>query len=341
MENFYDKWLKFWDDGQEERARARKFLHEEEQEWVRTKQDFKATLLCGRENGFITAGAVMLAVIPWGWNTGKHSHGEEAMFILQGKGFTILDGERYDWDGGSCLFMPYGSVHQHFNSGEEDVRYLSITAVALERFAGLARIDQYEEAGETYIDKVTGVPAAAADIHPELGRIVLRLKDAPVTAGGEMAALHASRKDEFHQTLPKEMRTAGGAGHRSRSVELMVAPENQFKAREVQITHVLCDEAGGHSGKHAHMEAVLYVLQGEGYSIIDGERIPWKRGTLLHVPGPQTVHQHFNTGKVESQQLRIHYGLRSYFYQPIARRVFPYRYYEFSSYGPAGRDSSH
>lgn len=333
MENFYDKWLKSWDEEEAERSAAKKFLPEEEQEWVRTKQDYKAALLCGRENGFMTAGAVVLAIIPRGWNTGKHAHGEEAIFIVQGKGFTVLDGQRYDWDAGSCLFMPYGSVHQHFNSGEEEVRYLSMTAIALERFAGVAKLDQCEAAGETYIDKTTGVPTAGSDIHPEHGRIVLRLKDAPVTPGEEMAAVHASRKDEFHQTLAKEMKTPGMTGHRSRVIELMAAPENQFKAREVQMTNVLCDEPGGHSGKHSHMEAILYVLQGEGYSIIDGEKIPWKRGTLLHVQGPQTVHQHFNTSKIESQQLRMHYGLRSHFYQPIARSVFPYRYYEFSSYG--------
>ncbi len=331
MATFYDKWLGFWDDEQAERAAARTCLQEEDQEWVRTKQDFKASLLCGRENGFITAGAVMLAVIPPSWNTGKHSHGEEAIYIVQGKGCTVMDGHRYDWDAGSCLFMPYGSAHQHFNSGEEEVRYLSITAIATERFAGLAKMEQFEEAGETYLNKTDGIPMAPSDIHPEFGRIVLKAKDAPVSSGSEQVAALGSRTDEFHMTLPKEMRT-GTAGHRARSIELMAAPENKFKAREIQITHVLCDEPGGHSGKHSHMEAVLYVLQGEGYSIIDGQRLEWKKGTTLHVQGPQTVHQHYNTGKIESQQIRIHYGLRSNFYQGIAKSVFPYRYYQISSY---------
>lgn len=43
MANFYDEWLRYWDDEQEERSRARKFIHEEEQEWVRTKQDYRAS----------------------------------------------------------------------------------------------------------------------------------------------------------------------------------------------------------------------------------------------------------------------------------------------------------
>jgi len=128
------------------------------------------------------------------------------------------------------------------------------------------------------------------------------------------------------------MRTTGSKGHRSRVILYMGEPENEFRAREVEITGILCDEPELHSGKHAHMEALLYVLQGEGYSIVDDEKIPWKKGTLFHVQGPQTVHQHFNTGQVESQHLRIHFGLRSHFFQPIAKRVFPYRYFEFAPY---------
>lgn len=330
MANFYDEWLDFWNAEQEERAKARKYIHEEDLEWVRTRQDYRAALLCARENGFVTAGAVVLAEIPKGWNTGKHSHGEEAIYIVDGDGFSVVDDVRYDWDTGSCLFMPYGSVHQHFNSGEKQVRYLSTMSIALERFAGLAKVLQCEEACETPMGEPKGVLKAESDLHPEYGRIVLRLKDAPIVLGKDSSAKWAKMKDDFSLTIAKEMKT--GVASRSRVVDFMRAPENQFKAKEVEITGILCDTPGMHSGKHGHMEAMLYVLQGEGYSIIDGEKIPWKKGTLFHVQGPQTIHQHFNTGEIEAQQLRIHYGLRARLFQPIARRVFPYRFYEFGSY---------
>lgn len=328
MANFYDEWLDYWNAEQEERARARKFLHEEDLEWVRTKQDYKAALLCSRQNGFITAGAIKLAEIPQGWNTGKHSHGEEAMFIVDGEGFSVVDGKRYDWNTGSCLFMPYGSIHQHFNTGDKPVRYFSALGLALERFAGLAKVVQFEEASETPMGVTKGIEKAESDVHPEYGRIVLRLKDAPIVLAKEEAAKKAERTDAYTQTLAKEMFT----GHHSRTIELMKAPENGFKAREVEITEIMCDVPGKHTGKHAHMEAVIYVLQGEGYSIIDGAKVEWKKGTLLHVQGPQTVHQHFPTGQLESQFLRTHFGLRARYFQPIAKRVLPYLYFELSSY---------
>lgn len=332
MSNFYDHWLRYWDEEQEERKKARTLINEEDLQWIRTKQDWRVALLSAPETGFVTTGVTMIAEIPRGWHTGEHSHGEEAMFIVQGQGFSVVDGLRYDWDTGSCLFMPYGSVHQHFNTGEDTVRYLSAMALPLERFFGIARIMQYEEAGETYIEQVDRIKKSESDIHPEYGRIVMKLKDAPVVPAKEFGSFRSKLQDEFTLTMPKEMRTAGVAGHRSREISFMGPTQNGFKAREVEITSILCDEPGMHSGKHSHMEAILYVLQGEGYSIIDGEKILWKKGTLLQVQGPQTVHQHFNTGNVESQQLRIHFGIRANFFQGIARRVFPYRYYELSSY---------
>jgi hypothetical protein len=53
-----------------------------------------------------------------------------------------------------------------------------------------------------------------------------------------------------------------------------------------------------HSGKHRHQGGlVIYVIEGEGYSVVDGEQINWKAGDLLLLPiRPGGVeHQHFNT----------------------------------------------
>ena len=41
---------------------------------------------------------------------------------------------------------------------------------------------------------------------------------------------------------------------------------------------------------------MIYILEGKGYSIVDGERIDWKKSDLLLLPvRPGGVeHQHFN-----------------------------------------------
>ncbi len=51
------------------------------------------------------------------------------------------------------------------------------------------------------------------------------------------------------------------------------------------------------SGKHRHQGGlVIYVLEGKGYSIVDGERKDWEKGDLVLLPlKPDGVeHQHFN-----------------------------------------------
>ena len=51
------------------------------------------------------------------------------------------------------------------------------------------------------------------------------------------------------------------------------------------------------SGKHRHQGGLLiYVLEGKGYSIVNGERKDWQKGDLVLLPMvPGGVeHQHFN-----------------------------------------------
>ncbi len=47
--------------------------------------------------------------------------------------------------------------------------------------------------------------------------------------------------------------------------------------------------------KHRHYyETILFVLEGMGYSIVEGDKVDWKAGDALHIP-PWAWHQHFNT----------------------------------------------
>ncbi|MBI4331134.1 MAG: cupin domain-containing protein [Chloroflexi bacterium] len=52
-----------------------------------------------------------------------------------------------------------------------------------------------------------------------------------------------------------------------------------------------------HSGRHVHQGGIcLYVLEGKGYTIVDGVKFPWKKNDLILLPiKPGGVeHQHFN-----------------------------------------------
>jgi hypothetical protein len=50
---------------------------------------------------------------------GNHIHqGGLPLFVLAGKGYTVVDGVRYDWEEGDLILLPIkpdGCEHQHFN----------------------------------------------------------------------------------------------------------------------------------------------------------------------------------------------------------------------------------
>ena len=71
------------------------------------------------------------------------------------------------------------------------------------------------------------------------------------------------------------------------------------------------------SGKHRHQGGlVIYVIDGTGYSVVDGERIDWEKGDLVLLPLRKNgvEHQHFNTNseKPALWMAFIHRGIQDF-----------------------------
>jgi mannose-6-phosphate isomerase-like protein (cupin superfamily) len=124
--DFYSAWLERSKKNEKVVNEAPRVARGKDLTWVRTRQDYKATLMIAPELGFPTGGScLMRAEIPVGWHTGKHLHGEEAIYVESGEGFMVLDDKRYDFFPGTILHIPYRSPHQLFNTGSGPVGYLS------------------------------------------------------------------------------------------------------------------------------------------------------------------------------------------------------------------------
>jgi len=87
--------------------------------------------------------AMFIAQIDPGGRTGKHRHFNEAMiYILEGRGHSIIDGERYEWGQGDVISVPLYSWHHHVNDDPvRPVRYLGVTNIPLLRAMGLNRLE--------------------------------------------------------------------------------------------------------------------------------------------------------------------------------------------------------
>jgi gentisate 1,2-dioxygenase len=63
-------------------------------------------------------------------HTGRHVHqGGYSLFIIEGEGYTVVDGVRHDWEEGDLVLLPIkagGVEHQHFNLSSKPSRWLAI-----------------------------------------------------------------------------------------------------------------------------------------------------------------------------------------------------------------------
>jgi len=103
----------------------------------------------------------------------KH-HNEAVVFILEGKGYSIVQGKRYDWEQGDALYMPTMNWHSHINEGSERVIYIGITNKRLLNFLGLDRWievgkDVTQEEYENELKTIEPSPYSWLSITPEGG----------------------------------------------------------------------------------------------------------------------------------------------------------------------------
>lgn len=293
MNTFYDEWLAADAHIQEEFRRAPHVARDREIPWVQTRQDARVKLMVANATGFATMGGeVLKAEIPVGWHTGMHRHGEESMHILQGEGFSIIDGERFDWHKGSTIHIPYRAVHQHFNTGEELAAYISGMCFSLERFLRLAKLEQLVDCGPNDSSALAAFPPQKSQYYKDGARAIIHLEEAP--ADDEFPAHNAveASRNQHHY------------------IKYLVAPENGFRAHSVAVTNLWEEPAGTHSGRHTHLEAVVYAWEGSGRTELAGHDEPWEAGDVLHVPPCMWEHEHYNDSTKSYWQLRIQFGIR-------------------------------
>ncbi len=281
--------------------------------WIETPQDARVAMLIGEATGFPTQGTALLkAEIPAGWHTGRHVHGEEAIHVLGGTGFSVIDGARYDWKPGTTIHVPYGAPHQHVNTGSGPATYISALTQDLDFGVKLGRLEQLAEKGADRGELAAAHPAETSQFAADGRRVSLHLEDA-IDEKARRLAGHAHPKGE-----------SKGA-HRHAGIWILMGGSespsdetNGFRAKAAAMTNIFEEAPRSGSHRHAHTEAMLYVLEGQGYSMIDGERVDWEDGDAVHVPPRMTVHEHYNDSDARTRTLRIEFGVR-FFYEGLWR----------------------
>lgn len=344
--SFYDEWVAASKRAQNAVEDAPAVARGKDLKWIETPQDYKIAMMIGEQVGFPTMGtSLMKAEIPAGHHTGKHQHGEEGMHFLSGTGFSIIDGRRYDWKPSTTIHVPFMAEHQHFNTGSEPAVYVSAMSLDLDLFVKLGRLNQLEEKGKNPADVETRFGKQISQ-YDESGkrRIALHEEDwidenkrreeqrraaeasVPAAAHGNGHEHHGhdhGHEGHGHEGHGHEGHGVGHQGHRHGAIYILMGGSeslsdetNDFQAKAVAITNIFEETPKTRSHSHTHTEAMLYVLEGSGYSEIDGQRYDWVAGDAVHVPPKMTMHEHFNNSEARTRTLRIEFGAR-YFYEAL------------------------
>lgn len=310
MASFYDEWLRTGDELEAGFRNSPGVARDADRPWESTRQDARVKLILADELGFPTmGGAVLKAEVPVGWHTGRHRHGEEAIHVLSGTGFVLLDGHRFDVRPGTTIQVPYRVDHQLVNTGGDGLLYVSALAFPLERFVKLARLEQLEDCGPND-DALLAMAAVAGDALPDGRRVIVHLDEAPTEPGDdETSKLDAYQKQHYR-------------------TRYLFPKRNGDRPFSVVMTHVFEEPPGYHGGLHKHLEAVLYVLDGEGYSDVGERPEHWSAGDVLHVPPAMYEHAHYNRGEQTSRMLRIQFGIRQWFTDIWPEGYTPQRVYD-------------
>ena len=211
---------------------------------------------------------------PGGTNHG-HGHQNEAHFyILEGKGYEIHDGERYEWEKDDLVIVHTDSKHRHFNRSTTE-RALALVLKAKTSWMVLGLIQQ----------------GRSAPLANDSGFGPRQDWSQLWSPGWESKKKVIKPSDTLWETT------------RDGRVRKILDPE---RTEEIP--------PASRSGKHWHMaDEAIYVISGSGHSLqwdveaeiddryyarIAKEPTRWEftAGDLVYVP-QNTVHQTFNTGR--------------------------------------------
>lgn len=80
-----------------------------------------------------------------GVHTQAHRHASSSVYlVIEGNGFSIIDGQRFDWERGDVLALPSWACHEHVNTSQTDTAALfAFTDAPVMRALGLYREEAY------------------------------------------------------------------------------------------------------------------------------------------------------------------------------------------------------
>jgi gentisate 1,2-dioxygenase len=223
-----------------------------------------------------------------------HRHSPSAIrIIVEGRGaYTAVDGERCFMEPGDLILTPAWSWHDHGNDTDEPVIWLD--GLDLPLVGALDAIFAEHAATERY--GITKPDDVCTDLYHQPG-----LRPANVPQSSPYSPL----------LNYKWTRTAAALAALPNSVvtpydDLLLDYVNPHTGGPVLPTMACTAQLlrpGVHTQAHRQASSSVYlVIQGQGWSVIDGKRYAWEQGDVFAVPS-WACHEHVNASDTQAAAL--------------------------------------
>jgi len=233
-----------------------------------------------------------------GVTTTIHRHSWDAqLFVVEGEGWTEVDGVRYEWKPWDAIHLPAWCWHRHGNKGKKPARFMSYSSEPMLWTLGMCVI---EDRGHEEVKNLPPRPACGAGVagdDPYSRRLRRVANEAKKRRNGR---IHTDYEEQELLATPRGTRT-----------KFLV--DRAIGSEASGITQVMIQFAPGKTQSlHRHPgEAWLYVVEGYGHSFLgtapdQGAHHRWKKGDLIIVDH-FLWHQHFNDDpKNQCRLVRVH-----------------------------------
>jgi len=235
-------------------------------------------------------------------HSGMHRHqGGTFIYVLEGKGYSTVNGVRHDWEAGDLAILPMvpgGVAHQHFNLDPGVPALWMRVGYILHKNPVVANwIEQLEVHPEwaekkglkerTVAPQVSRARTSGVDDSPRGDTLFDRLLK---TRDAQRQRMKSARMVVQGKSLATEINPMG-------IFRWYVHPSMSDLGCRSQLMYEQEIPPGSRSGNQLHQGGRFhYVLAGRGMTLIDGVRHDWEKDDviLLPVKSHGVVHQHIN-----------------------------------------------
>jgi gentisate 1,2-dioxygenase len=218
-----------------------------------------------------------------------HRHTQTAIrFIIEGDGaFTAVNGQKTYMERGDLILTPSGTWHDHGHEGNEPMFWMDGLDVGIVRYFAASFFEGFDDESHP----VVGQDNESIRRYSNGAYRPINDKD----LDGYPSPLLAYKWESTEQALNnldevKEVNSVDGI-----AVEF-INPANG-KSADLRVGSMMQRLPIGYEGKaHRHVHSAIYhVLDGSGYTIINGQKFEWSKGDFFILP-PWSWHEHVNTG---------------------------------------------